>query len=212
MLDEAELTPTEMVIRSRRSVRLYRDDPVPRELIERVLDSARWAPSAVNSQPWHFIVVLDSQRRSALAKTTGFAGVVSQGHVSKAPVLIALCGDERRSAWYVHDCCLASQNLMLAATALGLGTCWIGAFDEGQAARVLRVPDKIRVVGLITMGYPRRSDKRPTPRVPLESVVHWEQFGPPEIWTERIRKSGKRGRVSLWRKIGDYLGFRRRGR
>ncbi|HUT14628.1 MAG TPA: nitroreductase family protein [Anaerolineae bacterium] len=212
MPDETELTPTEVTIRTRRSVRLYRDDPVPRELIERVLDSARWAPSAVNSQPWHFIVVQDSQRRSALAKTTGFAGVVSQGHVAKAPVLVALCGDERRSAWYVHDCCLASQNLMLAAAALGLGTCWIGAFDEERAAEVLGVPDKIRVVGLITIGYPRRSDRHPTPRVSLASVVHWEKFGPPESWTQSIRRRGQSGRVSLWRKIGDFLGFRRRGR
>ena len=206
MLSETNLTPTEKTIRARRSVRRYRPDAVPRELIERVLDAARWAPSAANRQPWHFVVITQPERRAALAKTAGIARIV-QRHVAKAPVLIALCGDEQRSSWYVHDCCLASENLMLAATALGLGTCWIGAFDEGQAWEVLGLPQGMRVVGLITLGYPLRSQEPPTPRLPLQDIVHWEAFGPRENWGRRAGRRGQSGMLSLWRKFGDFLGL-----
>jgi len=209
---DGNLTPTEVTIRARRSVRLYRPDSVPRELIERVLDSARWAPSAVNRQPWHFVVVTQPERRLALAKTTAIAGFVTQRHAAMAPVLIALCGDERRSSWYVHDCCLASQNLMLSATALGLGTCWIGAFDERRAWEELGLPEGMRVVGLVTLGYPLRSQKVPTPRLPLQSIVHWERFAPAENGRRRTGWRCQSGMLSLWRKITDFLGLTRRPR
>ena len=210
MSNEMRLTPVEMTIRERRSVRQYRPDAVPRELIERVLDSARWAPSAVNLQPWHFVVVTQRERRSALAKSTAIAGIIVMRHMSQAPVLIALCGDERRSSWYIHDCCLASQNLMLAATALGLGTCWIGAFDEGKAWEVLGLPEGMRVVGLLTLGYPLQDQEVATPRLPLDSTVHWEGFGPPENKGRRRARGRRSGMLSLWRKAGDFLGLRRR--
>lgn len=210
MSNEMRPTPVEMTIRERRSVRQYRPDAVPRELIERVLDSARWAPSAVNLQPWHFVVVTQPERRSALAKSTAIAGIIVMRHMSQAPVLIALCGDERRSSWYVHDCCLASQNLMLAATALGLGTCWIGAFDEGKAWEVLGLPEGMRVVGLLTLGYPLQDQEVPTARLPLDSTVHWEGFGPPENKARRRARGRRSGMLSLWRKAGDFLGLRRR--
>jgi nitroreductase len=178
-------------------------------LIERVLDAARWAPSAVNLQPWHFVVVTQAERRAALAESAAIAGVVVMPHVAQAPVLIALCGDERRSLWYVHDCCLASQNLMLAATALGLGTCWIGAFDEGKAREVLGLPEGMRVVGLITLGYPLRDRRTSTPRLPLDSIVHWEGFGPRENWGRRVVRRRRSGMLSLLRKVGGFLGLTR---
>nr|MBC7243743.1 nitroreductase family protein [Chloroflexota bacterium] len=206
MSDEENLTPVERTIRERRSVRQYRSDAVPRDLILRVLDSARWAPSAVNRQPWHFVVVTQPERRSALAESARIAGIVPR-HVARAPVLIALCGDERRSSWYVHDCCLASQNLMLVAKALGLGTCWIGAFDEERVAEVLALPEGVRVVGLITLGYPVHAEQKPTPRLPLQQIVHWEGFGPPGSWGRRAARLGQSGVLSLWRRIGDFLGL-----
>ena len=204
MLREEQLTPTERTIRLRRSVRRYRRDAVRRELIERVLDAARWAPSAVNMQPWQFVVLTDPERRRALAKSTGVAGVVLQSHVAEAPVLIALCGDERRSSWYVHDCCLASQNLMLAATALGLGTCWIGMFDESKVWQTLGLPEGMRVVGLITLGYPLHEYLAPAPRLPLDSIVHWEGFCPTQKRAP-AKALRQRGLLSLWRKVGDFL-------
>ena len=210
MTSEVNLTSTEMTIRKRRSVRQYRADAVPGDLILRVLDAARWAPSAVNRQPWHFVVVTGAERRAALAKSTTVAGVVVQPHVAQAPVLLALCGNERRSSWYVHDCCLASQNLMLAATAVGLGTCWIGAFDEGKAAKVLGLPERVRVVGLITLGYPLRERHSPTPRLRLQDIVHWESFEQADKRPRRSGASWRSGRLSLWRKIGDFLGLSRR--
>ncbi len=208
MSSEEKFTPTERTIRLRRSVRRYRPDPVPRELIERVLDAARWAPSAVNMQPWQFVVVTGVERRRALAKSTGVVGVVLQSHVAEAPVLIALCGDERRSSWYVHDCCLAGQNLMLAATALGLGTCWIGMFDEAKVWQALGLPEGMRVICLITLGYPLHEYHAPTPRLPLDSIVHWESFCTAQTG-RRARALRQRGMLSLWRKVGDFLRFSR---
>ena len=203
---QAELTPVEVAIRGRRSVRRYEERAVPRELILRVLDSARWAPSAVNRQPWHFVVVTEAERRAVLAQATAIAGMALMRHVTQAPVLIALCGDERRSpAWYVHDCSLASENLMLAAHALGLGTCWVGAFDEGKAAQALGIPEGIRVVGLITLGYPAKKEKAPTPRVPLDEVVHWEAFK--DGAGVSLLGSFRRGRISLWGRLTDFLGW-----
>jgi nitroreductase len=202
---QAELTPVEAAIRGRRSVRRWKDQEVPRDLIVRVLEAGRWAPSAVNLQPWHFVVVTEPERRTALAKATAVAGVSLMRHVAKAPVLIALCGDQTRSpAWYVHDCCLASENLMLAAHALGLGTCWVGAFDEGTAAEALGIADGIRVVGLITLGYPAQERIAPTPRLPLEDIVHWQAFR--EGAGTGVRGSFRRGRISLLKRLTDFLG------
>jgi nitroreductase len=201
-----ELTPVEVAIRGRRSVRRWKDQAVPRELIVRALEAARWAPSAVNRQPWHFVVVTEAERRAALAQATAVAGIALMRHVTQAPVLVALCGDEKRSpAWYVHDCCLASENLMLAAHALGLGTCWVGAFDEGKVAQALGIPEGIRVVGLITLGYPAQKESAPTPRVPLDEVVHWEVFK--EGAGANVLGSFRRGRISLVRRLADFLGW-----
>jgi nitroreductase len=152
-------------------------------------------------------VVTDADQRAALARASGFAGLVVQRHVLQAPVLIALCGDAHLSSWYVHDCCLASQNLMLAATALGLGTCWIGAFSEEKAREVLGLPAEIRVVGIITMGYPVRALTRPTLRLPLHDVVHWESFDMPGRHGPGARSVGRSGLLSLWREALDLLGL-----
>ena len=175
MISGQRLTPVEMTIRERRSVRQYRPDAVSAELIERALDAARWAPSAVNLQPWHFVVVTDAERRAALARSTAIAGIVVMRHMAQAPVLIALCGDERRSSWYVHDCCLASQNLMLAATALGLGTCWIAAFDPVAAREVLQLPAEVEPVALTPLGYPADRPKQKKRKSGVE-LVRYEQW------------------------------------
>ena len=184
------MTAVEETIRQRRSVRRFEDREVPRELLLRVLEAARWAPSAMNRQPWHFVVVTAPERRAALVQATEVAGIPLQRHVARAPVLIALCGDERKSGWYVHDCCLASENLILAATALGLGTCWIGAFDEGKAASALGLPEGVRVVGLLTLGFPKGQVSDASPRDKLEDMVHWEEFS--------AERANTRGRASLW--------------
>ncbi len=168
------LNEVERAIRERRSVRAYRDEPVPAELIGRVLDAARWAPSAVNSQPWHFVVVREREGREFLSKHSRLLFVRNR-HVADAPVVIILCGDPRRSRWFREDCTLAGANIMLAAHSLGLGTCWIGLFDAEPIKEHFGIPEHLEIVGLITMGYPEEVPA-PPPRLPLEKVVHFERF------------------------------------
>ena len=171
-----QLNETETTIRDRRSIRAWKPDAVPRELIERVLDSARWAPSARNRQPWHFIVVTEPARRAALAAAAKVDGV-AQRHVAEAPVIIALCGHSSIAPrWYPIDLALASQNLLLAAKSLGLGTCWIGGFVDAETRPLLGLPDNVRIVGLVTLGYPADEQPERKTRVDLDRMVHWEQY------------------------------------
>jgi nitroreductase len=170
------LTPVERAIKERRSVRAYRDEPVPEELLQRVLEAARWAPSGVNAQPWHFVVVRDKKNREFLSAHSRFLFVRNR-HISEAPVSIIICGDPRRSKWYWADCSLAGANIMLAAHALGLGTCWIGIFDAPAIKKYFAIPDPLEIVAIITLGYPEEMPDPPT-RLPLEKIVHYESFDP----------------------------------
>ena len=164
------------VIRKRRSVRAYSDKPVAREVIERLLEAARLAPSASNRQEWRFVVVTDADRRAALCKAAG-----DQKFVAQAPVVMAACAETDGHLMrcgqpcYPIDVAIAVDHMTLQATAEGLGTCWIGAFDEQQAKDALGIPDEIRVVELLTVGYPAGA---PTPlrRLSVERIVHWEKW------------------------------------
>jgi nitroreductase len=136
-------------IEKRRSIRNYEPTAVPRKKLEKVLEAARLAPSASNVQPWHFIVVTDAERREALSDGM-FARFLKQ-----APVVIVACGDEKKSPkWYPIDVAIAVENMVLAATGEGLGTCWIGSFNEIKVRAVLRIPENLRVVVLLAVGYP----------------------------------------------------------
>jgi len=191
------------LIRGRRSVRSYRDDPVPEEAIALVLEAARWAPSAVNSQPWHFVVVRSAGRRRALAEQARLFGVLRWKHLAAAPVVVAVVGDRRGNRWCPVDCGLAGQNLMLAAHALGLGTCWVGGFEQAQVRGILGVPPGLEVIGLVTLGYPAREPKAP-PRLPLEKLVSWEVYdrGAAAGRLERLRQSG------IWSLVRKVFGPR----
>jgi len=163
--------------RTRRSIRRYRPDPPSEDVLLQVLEAARWAPSAVNSQPWHFVVVRDASRRRALADKARLFRVFRWRHLATAPVVVAIVGDPRGNRWMTVDCALAGANLMLAAHSLGLGTCWIGGFDQDALRPVLGVPPEREIVGLVTLGYPAENPK-PPPRIPLERLISWEVFDP----------------------------------
>jgi nitroreductase len=166
------------LLKGRRSIRFYRQDPVPDEMLREVLEAGRWAPSATNRQPWHFVVVRDEQIRRQVAEHAAFY-FVRWAHVGEAPLLIALCGTARNPAYqrYLHeDIGLAGGQMMLQAAALGLGTCWIGGLDRKAIASILQVPPGIEVVGLLTMGFPAE-DPPPPPRKPLGEIVHFDVFG-----------------------------------
>ncbi len=164
------------VIRNRRSVRSYSEKPVEREKIERLLEAARLAPSASNRQEWRFIVVTDPERRAALSKAAN-----NQTFVAQAPVVIAACAETEGHVMrcgqpcYPIDVAIAIDHMTLQAVAEGLGTCWIGAFYEQPAKEILGIPEEIRVVELLTVGYPANPPGRLT-RLPIEKIVHWETW------------------------------------
>ncbi|MEM3730378.1 MAG: nitroreductase family protein [Candidatus Bathyarchaeia archaeon] len=167
-------------VRRKRSIRAYAAEPVPKEKLMRVLEAARLAPSASNIQPWHFIVVTDYEKRKRLASGGMFARFVAQ-----SPVVIVGCGDPHASPkWFMVDVAIAMENMVLTATGEGLGTCWVGSFDENLVKESLKIPERLRVVALLTVGYPRKSFdvfgkvlhlvRR---RKPLEKIVSFEEYG-----------------------------------
>ena len=163
-------------IQSRRSVRAYQGKPIPEDMLRRVLEAARQAPSARNRQEWRFIVVQDAGRRKALAKAAR-----NQEFVAQAPVCLAFCATEND---YVMTCgqqagpidtSIALAYVTLAAAAEGLGTCWLGAFEEGAVKQLLGVPAAARVVAMSPLGYPAESPAA-RPRKPFDEVVRFERW------------------------------------
>lgn len=163
-------------IRARRSVRAYRPDPIPEEVLQRILESTRLAPSGNNLQPWKFVVVRDPERRRRLAEAASH-----QMFIAEAPVAIAAVGLNPTAIMscevpaYAVNVAIAVDHLTLAAVEEELGTCWIGAFSQDQARKVLGVPDKYKIVALTPLGYPA-DQPSPKSRKPLERIVCYEQF------------------------------------
>jgi nitroreductase len=166
-------------IEKRRSIRNYEPTPVPSEKMEKILEAARLAPSASNVQPRHFIVITDEERKKALS-----TGMFSK-FLRQAPVVIVACGDEKKSPkWYPIDVAIAVENMVLAATGEGLGTCWIGSFDENKVRAVLKIPENLRVVVLLAVGYPSGKEgfgykvfRAVRKRKSLGEIVSLEEYG-----------------------------------
>jgi nitroreductase len=144
-------------VKNRRSIRSYQNRPVEEEKIERVLEAARWAPSAGNLQSVEYVVVRDEETRKKLAEAS-----YGQVHVRNAPVSIVVCcnfskisnyGSRGKDLYSIQESGACIQNLMLAAHSLGLGTCWIGAFDEAKISQIIRAPANAKPVAVITVGY-----------------------------------------------------------
>jgi nitroreductase len=166
---------TIQTIFERQSCRDFLRDELPKEHVKLMLECMRWTPSAGNMQPWRFRVVRDDARKQALV-----ASAYGQRFIADAPVVIVVCavteesaaryGERGETLYCIQDTAATVQNLLLAATALGYGTCWIGAFDEGAAAQALKLPPRERPVAIIPVGKPRRMGSR-TPRRPLDEIV-----------------------------------------
>jgi nitroreductase len=160
-------------VRKRLSIRTYKPDPVPEDVLDRILEAGRLAPSAKNYQPWKFIVVKDPAIRQALVPACR-----SQGSVGQAPVVICGCAIEEQvwkgmgGYWSAEavDITIALEHMILAAAAEGLGTCWIGAFLEAEVRKVLAIPDGVKPIALTPLGYAAR-DHRPQPRKPLSEIT-----------------------------------------
>jgi nitroreductase len=165
----------------RRSVRSFTKDAVPEEVLDRIFEAAREAPSANNLMPWRFVVVSDPGKRAVLA-----SGIYGK-FLKEAPVVIAACGDVKASPeWYKVDTAIAIEHVVLAATAEGLGSCWVGSFEKAGAMDVLGVPPGYDVLALLAIGYSRdRPDVKRfashliRPNKKLSSLVYKEDFGNP---------------------------------
>lgn len=162
------------LVKQRRSIRRYRPDPVPQTKLDAVLEAARLAPSWANGQCWTFITVTDPKVKHAVA-------AAGNDWIEAAPVLVVACADPAKSgskgdqSYYLLDIGIAMEHLILAATEQGLGTCWIGWFDERKARAALGVPDTIRVVAMTPLGYPDESPE-PRPRKTLGEIVRKDQW------------------------------------
>lgn len=144
-------------IKARRSIRKYRSEPIPDEKLRAILEAGRLAPSAANRQPWRFIVIQNTERKKALVKVAN-----NQTFLNDAAAIIVAMGDPEVSArWCERDPMIALEHIVLAATAMGYGTCWIGAFDEDAVKQLLKIPAKMKVIALLPIGIP---DETPAPR------------------------------------------------
>lgn len=167
-------------IKGRRSVRAYKRDPIKDDDLKKILEAARWAPSAGNRQPLEIVVVKDEVTKQRLAQAAR-----GQNFIIDAPVVLVICADVARALsrygergadlYCIQDTAAATQNIHLAAYALGYATCWIGAFDEKEAAEVVDAPSGVRPVAIIPVGKPAEKPSAPQ-RLPLSKIVHEEKF------------------------------------
>lgn len=163
-------------IRTRRSIRVYRKTPVEEEKLSRVLEAARLAPTARNMQERKFVVVRDPEKRRRLVKAAK-----NQTFVGQAPVVIVACGtipDYVMSCGqlaYPIDVAIAVDHMTLQAVEEGLGTCWVCAFNEEEVKAILEIPEKIRLVALLSLGYPAESPGA-RPRESLDEMVCFDVF------------------------------------
>jgi len=164
------------VINNRRSVRQFKNDPIPDEHISQILDAAHMAPSSGNTQCWRFYVIKDPDVKKHLATDAGH-----QLFIAQAPVAIVMVadldavgegyGERGRSTYALQDTAVAAENILLAATALGYGSCWVGAFDEMAATKILDLPSNLRPVAILPIGHPNEPTKRVPPRKKVEEVT-----------------------------------------
>ena len=162
--------------KSRRSIRGYKDQDVSKEQLMKLIEAAQSAPSAGNCQPWHFYVVKDKKLQAEMK-----AGAYNQDFILSASACIVVCTDSKRSEgrygergknlYVIQDTAAAILNILLCAKDMGLGTCWVGAFDEAKIADVLKLPEDFRPVGIIPVGYPANDSYPPQNRRPIEEIV-----------------------------------------
>lgn len=163
-------------IEKRRSVRGYESRPVEQEKLDRILEAARLAPSASNRQEWRFVIVRDEATRRQM-----MAAAANQKFVAEAPVVLACCAETDGHLMrcgqpcYPIDVAIAIDHITLAAVEEGLGTCWIGAFYEAQVRQILGIPEKIRVVELLTLGYPA-GEQKPRSRKSMDEIVCYDRW------------------------------------
>lgn len=163
-------------IKERRSVRAYKPAPVEEEKLKKILEAARLSPSASNRQDWKFIVVREKETRKKLARAA-----FGQSFIGEAPVVIVACGTEPKAIMACGqptstvDVSIACAFMILEAYEQGLGTCWIGAFNEDEVRKILKIPEPVRVVAVIPLGYPDESPSQ-RERKDFDEIICFEKF------------------------------------
>lgn len=183
----AGVNPMLETIFRRRSIRRYQERPVEAETLDLLLQAAMAAPSAMDCRPWEFIVVTETEKLEQFRRRLIFGN-------RNAPAAIVVCGNPRRSKnptarlFWVQDCAAATENILLAATALGLGTVWIGVYPVGSFVRVVRevvsLPRHVTPLCIVYVGYPAE-EKPPRTRYE-EERVHWQEYGRRRVGEETI--------------------------
>lgn len=163
---------TIQAIQKRRSIRKFKQDPVPNETLLKILDCARLAPSARNVQPCEFIVVTNSKTKERIS---GFAAV-NAPFIKEAPVCIVIISKDTK--YYLEDGCAATENLLLTAADLGLGTCWVAGDKKDYCQDVLNllsVPGGYKLVSMVALGFSAAGETK-VPKNELKQLVHWDKF------------------------------------
>ena len=167
-----------ILLRTRRSVRAFRHEPIPEETLCELVELANWAPSAGNLQARDFVLVRDPKKKLALAHAA------DQGIIAEAPAVLVVCTNSNRGAKYgnrgrdlyaIQDAAAATQNFLLAAHAKGYATVWVGAFDEGAVGHALGLPPQVRPVAIIPIGRPGETPEASS-RLPLDEILHWDRW------------------------------------
>jgi len=158
-------------LRTRRSVRAYDGRPVPREAIEQIADAGRLAATARNVQPWDFVAVTRREVLRQIADLTDYGKFIADA----GACIVVLCSDTK---YYLEDGSAAAQNLLVAAAALGVGSCWVAGDKKPYTDQILaavHAPPGKKLVALVALGYPARTPASP-PKRELGKVLHWEKF------------------------------------
>jgi nitroreductase len=173
-------------IQQRRSIRRYQERDIPDDILTKLLEAARWAPSWANTQCWNFVVVKDNETKRKIQETVSPRNPSSKAIVN-APVLLVVCGQLKRSGyyndqyptkfgdWFMYDLGLATQNLCLAAHDSGLGTVIVGLFEHDKVGEIIKMPPEHEVLVLIPVGYPDH-DPSPPKRRELDEFVFNDSF------------------------------------
>jgi nitroreductase len=174
-MEEKKMDVFEAISR-RGSVRAYKETEVEEEKLKKILEAARLSPSASNRQEWKFIVVRNKETRKKLARAA-----FGQSFIGEAPVVIVACGTESKAIMscgqptHTVDVSIACAYLILQAYELGLGTCWIGAFNQDEIKKILSIPEQAKVVAITPLGYPNQLPQQKF-RKSLDQIVSYEKY------------------------------------
>lgn len=158
-------------IKSRVSIRKYKNTPVPLEILIDIIDCARLAPTGYNRQPWVFVVVTDQELRDQISQTCRYGKFIKDS----GACIAVFC--DKAGETVLEDACAASENIIIAAQAYGLGTCWVNSHKKQHSEEIkklLHCPAEYELMTLIAVGYP--DEEKRTPKKPLDEVIRWNRF------------------------------------